>query len=161
MSKWGFSCHCPVCDEDPTESDGLSLEAQRQFLREWLSLQAQILRTPKPTADQLKTIATMGTSLIANAMINASLTPAFPKIFEGLALLQARLAGMEHSDQYNDESIESLEEATVWEANITGMDSVATSTRFEKLQRHVRELGRLEVPTLVKDSGQSHKITWT
>jgi hypothetical protein len=161
MSKWGFHCHCPVCDEDPAESDGLSLEAQRQFLREWLSLQAQVLRSTKTTADQLKSVVAMGTSLIASAAINASLTPAFPNIFDGLATLQAKLAGIEQPEHYNNESIVSLESAAVWEANITGMDSVATSTRLEKLRKCGHELGIFRELTLLKDSEGSHQIKRT
>jgi hypothetical protein len=161
MSKWGFHCHCLVCDEDPAESDGLSLEAQRQFLREWLSLQAQVLRSTKTTAGQLKSVVAMGTSLIASAAINASLTPAFPNIFDGLAMLQTKLAGIEQTEQYKNESIASLGSATVWEANITGMDSFATSTRLEKLRKLIHELGTLGNPTLVKDSEGSYQIKRT
>jgi hypothetical protein len=161
MSKWGFNCHCPVCDEDPAESDGLSLEAQRQFLREWLSLQAQVLRSPGATMDQLKSVMAMGTSLVASAAVNASLTPAFPNIFDGLAMLQVKVAGIEQAEIYKDESTASLESAAVWEANITGMDSVATNTRLETLRKYTREFGKLGTLTLVKDSECSHKIQWT
>jgi hypothetical protein len=159
MSKWGFQCHCPVCDEDPTESDGLSLEAQRKFIREWLSLQAQALRSPQLTIAQLKSVIDMGTILISNAEINASLTPAFPNMFEGLAMLQAKAIKMD-GRQSNAECISFLESAAAREANITGVDSGATDKRLKKLLQYGQQFGKVGTPRLVKSDQGFYETTW-
>jgi hypothetical protein len=130
-----------VCDDDPNRVDGVSLEAQRQYLRDWLALQTQLLQAPHVTTQQLREAIVVGSTLLEHAIVNASLTPAFPKMYDGMAKLERRLGTYPSGEGKQSAQLRALIESALWEARITGPESVATATRLDALKGLASEMG--------------------
>lgn len=170
MKKWGFVCHCAVCEEaeDPAASEssssaastGVSLEQQRKYLREWFGLQAQAVGSRQTPREQLEAIRQMGATLVANAAVNASLTPAFPNFYDGLAMLQAKTLLFSGKEGEREGIIAALEQSVIWEASITGPNSRPTTQRLEKLAQFASKKVQKSKPAVERDDAGEYRVVW-
>ncbi|EME49735.1 hypothetical protein DOTSEDRAFT_68494 [Dothistroma septosporum NZE10] len=157
--KWGFSCRCSGCDERSDEFE--ARESQRRMCRDFATLQASTMQRTSTRMKELNDATSMGQAVVDQAKGRPELTPALPDLYDGLAMLHAKVLLVQKRETERQTVVSLLEEALIYEARITGTGSRATTTRLRKLAQFAQKQGPPILPTVETDVSGSYVVTWS
>ncbi|KAK4635485.1 Histone-lysine N-methyltransferase ATXR2 [Fulvia fulva] len=156
--KWGFTCRCSGCDERAGGFEGS--ESQRRMCRDFATRQGEMMKRAVVTMMELNDVAGMGRAAVYQAKREDGLVPTLPDLFDGLAMLQAKVLLVQKRETERDSVLSLLEEAVEWEARITGTRSQATSKRLRRLAQFAQKQGPLMIPAIELDASGSYRVKW-
>lgn len=156
--KWGFSCVCPICDE--SSPDHQHFEQQRKACREFTARQANFMASRTTTIKSINGLRDKGRSIVTEVTDYPELFPSIPDLYDGLGLLQAKALVLQKREGQRQDVILDLEKAAIWDARITGKDSLATQRRLQKLVQFAAKKEIKSSPRVDIDEGGNHVLAW-
>lgn len=155
--KWGFACICTACDSEMSSRQ----EQQRQALESFTSEQARIMQDGRASLKQVNEAIKTGTSLTSKTAESPEKIPALPDIYDGLAMLNAKSLILRQRERERGDVVTALEQATIWEARITGATSPAALRRLHKLAQFAATKDATASPFIEKRPHNEYAIGWT
>lgn len=156
--KWGFTCRCPGCDASSDDFQGS--ESQRRMCSDFSSRQAAVMQRNLTTMKELNEVINMGQAAVQRAKETSELLPTLPDLYDGLGMLQAKVLLVQKRETERSRVLSLLEQALIWEANITGESSPSTSKRLLKLGQFAQKQGPLVLPAIKKDDNGIYVVEW-
>ncbi|KJX99982.1 SET domain-containing protein [Zymoseptoria brevis] len=160
--KWGFACACPVCDE--TAPGHRRAEQLRKEFNDFKMEQAKLVTNSSTSAKEtskLERCIARGKSLTETTADFPDLIPALPDVYDGLALLQAKVLLSQNRSFERKEVLVLLERAAVWDAKITGPTSPATAKRLHKLAQFVVKGDQRGKPAMTIGREGGCEVMWS
>ncbi|SMR45360.1 unnamed protein product [Zymoseptoria tritici ST99CH_3D1] len=160
--KWGFECACPVCDE--TAPGHRRAEGLRKEFNDFKTEQGKLVTKPSTSAKELSKLTrciARGQALTETTADFPDLIPALPDVYDGLALLQAKVLLSQNRPFERKEVLELLEKSAVWDAKITGLSSPATAKRLHKLSQFVVKTDERGQPRIVTGKKGECEVVWS
>jgi hypothetical protein len=160
--KWGFTCACEVCDEQAPGQE--KAEELRKEFSDFKLEQGKIVQRPSTSGKDLNRLSrciARGRALLDVSAQHPNLTPALPDVYDGLALLQAKVLLSQNRSFEMAEVLALLEKAALWDARITGPRSPATMKRLHKLEQFVVKTEKKGKPRVVAGKGWNFEVVWS
>ncbi|KAM3418985.1 hypothetical protein BST61_g4942 [Cercospora zeina] len=155
-SKWGFRCQCPACE--PRDA---AHEEQRRAITDFIAKQAALMHDSRPTMKQITDLVAEGVKLIGKFDAYGQLRPAIPDLYDNLAMLRAKGLLVQRKESQRGGVLEFLEQATIYEAKLTGRDSPATKRRLHKLELFAAQKGAAGSAHLLTFENNVYSVAWT
>ncbi|EME88062.1 uncharacterized protein MYCFIDRAFT_192326 [Pseudocercospora fijiensis CIRAD86] len=154
--KWGFDCACSACDGKQLHH--VEREEVLKDIRDFKSNYSMVMSGNKHSPGSLKSLIIKGSALVEHCLGDLSLRPALPDLFDDLGMLEAKMLLSTRRENEREAVVAFLEKSVVWEARITGTESVATNKRLEKLHQFATRRGRPHVGEQYKFE---YQVAWT
>lgn len=100
------------------------------------------MQMPRMSVKTLRSACERGQAIIQDTLEESALYPALPDLYDGLAMLQAKILVEEKRELEREQALEHLKNAALWDGRITGPDSPATIGRLQKLAKFASRKGQ-------------------
>ncbi|KAF2211462.1 hypothetical protein CERZMDRAFT_98351 [Cercospora zeae-maydis SCOH1-5] len=155
-SKWGFRCQCSACEpQDATH------EKQRKSIADFTAKQAALMHDFRPTMKQITDLVAEGVKLIGKVDAHGQLRPAISDLYDNIAMLRAKGLLVQRKEGQREGVLEFLEQATIYDAKMTGRDSPATKRRLRKLEQFAARKGAAGSAHLLTSENNVYSVAWT
>ncbi|CAK1355525.1 hypothetical protein CB0940_00760 [Cercospora beticola] len=155
-SKWGFRCLCSAC-----QPQDAAHEHQRKAITDFTAKQAALMHDARPTMKQITDLIAAGTKLIGKVDAYGRLRPAIPDLYDNIAMLRAKGLLVQRKEKQREGVLEFLEQATIYEAKLTGVGSPATKRRLHKLEQFAAQKDAAGSAKLVTSENNVYSVAWT
>lgn len=126
----------------------------RKEIREFNAEQARIMQSARTSLKTLNATCERGQAIVSWTLEDAALYPAIPELYDGLAMLQAKILIEQKRELERETVVSYLTQSALWDARLTGPDSPATTNRLRKLSKFASRKGDIHDYSIERtDSG--------